>query len=195
MLKLIHFSRKLSNINRFASYKLDRGYSVADHCFRTSILAMQIADHYNKHNKNQVNVEEVLRKALLHDIEEASTGDIPQPIKVRCEEFKAAYKKLAKIIVKEDIMSGNEFAEFYTSLWENDKQGQSGEIILIADVLEGFQTVTMELRRGNNSLKGAYENILKELNKPKLSALLEKYQFAKMIYLEYANLTNHNNVE
>lgn len=44
--------------------------SVADHSFRTSILAMVLSD------LEGLNTEKVIRMALLHDVAEAETGDL-----------------------------------------------------------------------------------------------------------------------
>ena len=49
--------------------------SVADHTYSTSALAMLLADMEAK-NGRHVNVERVLRMALLHDLAEALTFDI-----------------------------------------------------------------------------------------------------------------------
>ena len=49
--------------------------SVADHSFSTTVLAMWLAD-LEVSNGRRVNLERVLRLALLHDLPEALTFDI-----------------------------------------------------------------------------------------------------------------------
>jgi putative hydrolase of HD superfamily len=49
--------------------------SVAEHTFSTSTIAMLLAD-MEARNRQQVDVEKVLRTALLHDLAEALTFDI-----------------------------------------------------------------------------------------------------------------------
>lgn len=54
--------------------------SVADHSYGVAFLAMLLADVAQAHG-HAVNVEHVLRMALLHDLTEARTGDWPATIK------------------------------------------------------------------------------------------------------------------
>lgn len=51
--------------------------SVAAHVYETTLVAMWIADHVDQ----DVDVEKVLRVALLHDIGEALLTDLPWPVK------------------------------------------------------------------------------------------------------------------
>ncbi len=54
--------------------------SIADHLFGVAWIAMLLADCAIAHGK-EINVEKVLRMALLHDLSEARTGDLPSTIK------------------------------------------------------------------------------------------------------------------
>lgn len=54
--------------------------SVASHVYGTACVAMLIADRARQRGLT-VDVERVLRMALLHDIPEARTGDLPSTVK------------------------------------------------------------------------------------------------------------------
>ena len=54
--------------------------SVADHSYGVAFIAMLLADQARAAGQ-PVNVERVLRMALLHDLTEARTGDLPATIK------------------------------------------------------------------------------------------------------------------
>lgn len=54
--------------------------SVADHSYGVAFIAMMLADRVRAAGQ-AVNVETVLRMALLHDLTEARTGDLPATIK------------------------------------------------------------------------------------------------------------------
>ena len=54
--------------------------SVADHSFGVAFIAMLLADRAQAAGL-EVSVEKVLRMALLHDLTEARTGDLPATIK------------------------------------------------------------------------------------------------------------------
>ena len=54
--------------------------SVADHSYGVALIAMILADRA-KARGMAVDVERVLRMALLHDLTEARTGDLPHTVK------------------------------------------------------------------------------------------------------------------
>lgn len=182
---LYNAAMRLGNIYRFASLKLDKPYNGAEHSFRVAVLSMCIADQYNSnHPTKQINIEEVLRKALLHDIEESLMGgDLPTPIKNRSAQFKAEYLKLGTELMAETVKH-SPMPEQYLKLWKEDKSGESGEVIRVADWLEALSSAHYEIIRGNLSMKMAYYN-LREMGQSKiLQSLLEKYPYARDFYNE-----------
>ena len=52
--------------------------SVADHCYRVSLLSMILADVLTAQDV-PLDVEKVMRIALLHEVAEARIGDLPFP--------------------------------------------------------------------------------------------------------------------
>ena len=52
--------------------------SIADHCYRVSLLSMILADLLTTHDVC-LDVEKVMRMALLHEVAEARIGDVPFP--------------------------------------------------------------------------------------------------------------------
>lgn len=180
---LYNAATRLGNIYRFASLKLDKPYNGAEHSFRVAVLAMCIADQYNvTHPTKKINVEEVLRKALLHDIEESLMGgDLPTPIKNRSAKFKAEYLALGTELMKETVQD-SPLPEYYLKLWKEDKQQESGEVIRVADWLEALSAAHYEIIRGNLSMKIAYYN-LREMGSD-MELVLEKYPYARDFYNE-----------
>ena len=76
--------------------------SVASHSFGVAVIAMLLADRARARGID-VNVERLLRMALLHDLTESRTGDLPSTIKRYFEKasIKAADESIAKDIFKE----------------------------------------------------------------------------------------------
>ena len=178
--QLYKAATRLGNSFRFANLKLDKPYTGAEHSFRVAILAMLIVDDYNNLNpKTPINVEEVLRKALIHDLEESKLGDIPTPVKNRSAQFKEAYMALGKEIMKDEIVAGSPNEELYLKLWVEDKKGLTGEVIKVADALEALSTAHYEIRRGNLSIKRAFLNLKASVQTPEMMALFEKFPYAK----------------
>lgn len=111
------------------------GESVADHCYRVSLLSMILADMLNTHGVH-LDVEKVMRMALLHEVAEARIGDVPFP---------------ALEYIPEDVKERGEdkavrsmFGEFgvvgekYIELWEEFEGNTSveGQLVRAADKLE-----------------------------------------------------------
>ncbi|UCH57824.1 MAG: HD domain-containing protein [Candidatus Bathyarchaeota archaeon] len=104
--------------------------SIADHIFRTSILALLLADLQG------VDSEKVVRMALIHDLAEAQTGDLTPEQKQK--------KGVEHLIEEEEAMERllsnlpKKIAEIWGSLWEDYRSGRSPEarIVLQADRLE-----------------------------------------------------------
>lgn len=182
---LYKYACRLTSIKRFAALKLDREYSAATHSFRVAILAMMIADDYNNHNPTTpINVEEVLRKALLHDLEEAFIGDIPTPAKKMLAEFNEAYDKLAEKVMKEEILASCPEPEMYFGIWKDQKTGDTGEIIKLADTLEALCTTFYELKRGNVVISKAHSKFIEWFDSETGKKLLAKYPLAQGMYEE-----------
>ena len=176
---------KLSNVARFAGKKLNHPYNTAEHSFRVASLSMLIVDDYNHKNpKNKINTEEVLRKALLHDLEESFINDIPTPAKKRNIKFMEAYDELSTEVMTNVIIGDNLVnKELYLKLWKEDKKGETGEIILLADKLEAWDTCLYELSLGNLTLKKAYIELGKWFVTQEGKRLFKKYPYAKEFFL------------
>jgi putative hydrolase of HD superfamily len=135
--------------------------SVADHTYSTSALAMLLADMEAK-NGRHVNVERVLRMALLHDLAEALTFDISKAYleylgkrgeAIKSELEQAAWKHLVKSI------HGVAMRRSYTRLQSefNDQKTVESKIVHAADRLDILLQI-LEYRR-----KGYPETMLADL--------------------------------
>lgn len=67
--------RNLDKIIRFNTMTRLKDETVAEHSFHAAFYAMILADLEIRAG-NKVNVEKVLRGAIVHDMEEALTGDV-----------------------------------------------------------------------------------------------------------------------
>lgn len=99
--QLIDFLRiieKLKCNTRHCYTTSGRKESVAEHCWRTAVMAMLCRDEYPK-----LDMDRVIRMALVHDFGEAITGDVPAFFKTDSheEKEKAAIKKLLATLPEE----------------------------------------------------------------------------------------------
>jgi putative hydrolase of HD superfamily len=109
--------------------------SVAAHSFGVGVTAMLLADEVQARGVN-VNMERVLRMALLHDWAETRLGDMPR---TAGNYFGAEARKAAETAAFGDIVSGSGATESeYKSLFRDYEQRHSLEAKLVkaADVLD-----------------------------------------------------------
>ncbi len=109
--------------------------SVADHCYRVSLLAMLLADILVEQGV-ELDTEKVMRIALLHEIAEARVTDIPA---VSLGYIPAEIKHQAEQKAAEAMLNPfGALGERYLALWEEFEQRSTLEarVVRAADKLE-----------------------------------------------------------
>lgn len=177
---------KLTSTPRFNGSYLVQPQSGADHAFRTAMIAMQIVDHYNasKKEKDQISREEVVIKALIHDVEESVIGDLPTPVKYITPEFRESVRIVEEKAMQDFVLkdAGPNSEEYY-DLWLNAKKEASGKIIKIADKLEGFIKIHFEISQGNQGLESAYHETMIWFNDNQ--DLMKQFPYALDLWNQY----------
>jgi putative hydrolases of HD superfamily len=109
--------------------------SIADHLFGVAWIAMLLADRARSRGQ-EVSVEKVLRMALLHDLSEARTGDLPSTIKPYFPGD--ALKQADEKVVCDILQPLGEAGAGYLALWHEYEQRTSLEsrIVKAADKLD-----------------------------------------------------------
>ncbi len=173
MKKFLQRIRGLDRIIRFSARNRIKDESVSEHCFHVALIGMILSDLERKFG-NKVDIEKVLRSALLHDMEECITGDI-------LSDFKHADKKLSKEIEKmskkfvslllKDLP--RDLGIFYQKIWENSTNLRSleGKIVKAADRIEALLYCLEEIEMGNKSFKPVVRKVIKELKSLKLKSV------------------------
>lgn len=143
--------RRMKSIKRCNNFPVQQKEDVAQHSYYTSVLAMAIADEYNiwatEHNlgfhplddenqKQEVNVEKLLRKALLHDTDEVFTSDIPWNIKHADEETHKVIEAAISKRVEAAYADTGELLQEYKQIARTCKEDFEGLVLNIADMLE-----------------------------------------------------------
>jgi putative hydrolase of HD superfamily len=134
--------------------------SVADHSYGVAVAAMLLADELIARGV-AVNMERVLRVALLHDWAEVRTGDMPRTATAY---FGASARKRAERVAFEDIVGEIETggaAEMYNALHKDYEERESLEARLVkaADVIDLLvQTLAFE-RAGVRGLDEFWEGV------------------------------------
>jgi putative hydrolase of HD superfamily len=131
--------------------------SIADHTFGVAWIAMLLADRARAQG-HEVNVETVLRMALLHDLSEARTGDLPSTIKPY---FPGATLQQADEQAARDILQPlGELGATYLALRQEYEQRASLEarIVKAADKLDLLLQAREYEKGGAKSLGEFWEN-------------------------------------
>ncbi len=151
--------------------RLQRNESVADHSFALSLLCLFEGE------RRGYNVERLLKLALLHDLEEAITGDLtPQDKESRGENI----VRTQKISAREQLLSHfpRENQRAYRELWSELENERSKEAQLVheLDKLEMALQANEYARGGIEAakLKEFYESSMAAIKDPKLKRLLDE---------------------
>jgi putative hydrolase of HD superfamily len=109
--------------------------SVAAHSFGVAVIAMLLADRARTRGA-EVDVERLLRMALLHDLTEARTGDLPSTIKEYFD--RAAVRAADERIAEEMVAELGQAGQSYLELWRDYERRASIEARLVkaADKLD-----------------------------------------------------------
>ena len=160
---------------RFIVYKCHFREDVEHHSYFTALYAMVLADLERKAGK-PVDVERLLRMAVLHDAEEARTGDIHHPFKHQSVAFTEAidgkaFEWFAGLLggLPEDV------AESYLQLRkaERDETWPEATILKAADKIEALLWAYEEYLLGNVQVRKALivEDILSKLDEIQLGTV------------------------
>lgn len=147
--------------------------TVSGHTFFVTFVAYLISTEIE-----EVNVLNVLEKAIFHDVPEALTGDIISPTKRRVEGFEAAVEDVESKMVRETLLPllPDAMANHYTPLMLKPFEGGiEGKIAKAADVMGSLIECKMEIQNGMNIsfFKRGYESLKTQLENMNLHILNE----------------------
>jgi len=86
--------------------------SVAEHCWRLTVMALLVADEFS-----DLDIDKVVKMCLIHDFGEALTGDIPSFLKTEEDEDKEA-SAIADLLKHLPESTSYEFTELFAEMAE-----------------------------------------------------------------------------
>jgi 5'-deoxynucleotidase YfbR-like HD superfamily hydrolase len=150
-------SSRLRYVIRYSTCQRLHSENVAEHSYYVALYSMLIADWAiitNREAGSKVDHAEVVRYALLHDLEEAITGDIPRSFKYSLPEMAEIYHSGAEMamtqICHELYPQGHSsytMCEEYINDWRQakDEETMEGCIVRFADYLAVLSYMVNEL--------------------------------------------------
>jgi putative hydrolase of HD superfamily len=131
--------------------------SVAAHSYGVALTAMLLADEAAGRGA-EVNVERVVRLALLHDLQETRTGDLPRTV---ADYYGAEVRRRAERAAFDDVMRplGEKLSSAYAELHEDYEARASLEARLVkaADIVDLLAQALMFERAGARGLDEFWE--------------------------------------
>jgi len=130
------------------------GESVADHSYAVALIAMLLADRM----KLDIDVEKVLRIAILHDLSEHMLGDIHAPASKFLGED---VKETAELRIMENLFREYEGGEDYVALWREfaERSSVEGKLVRAADKIEMFTQAFQYEAAGNRMLDDFWDYV------------------------------------
>lgn len=145
--------------------------SIADHSFGVAFIAMLLADRASAKGL-EVNTEIVLRMALLHDIAEVRTGDLPSTVKPY---FPGKALAEANDKAANDVLHGlGDAAVYYKAIREQYETRESLEarIVKAADKLDLLFQAREYQSGGATNLEEFFENAAEDFTLLGLDGLI-----------------------
>lgn len=130
------------------------GESVADHSYGMAVTALVLAEMV----ETPVDRERLLVMALIHDLAETITGDVPYPAG---RFFPDQAKAAAEEQVLSELLAGLPVRDDYIALWREYKSGSSveGRLVKDADRLERLVQAAAYERAGAADLDEFWEEV------------------------------------
>lgn len=152
---------RLRYVFRYSTSRVQHPESVAEHSYYVALYALMIATWYGytySDGRGLFSLDKLLRRALLHDLEEARSGDFPRPFKHSSPEMEAilsaagrqAFSQLIDKLTPVELIR-RELKEEWFHAKDNSLEGR---IVEFADFLAVLGFMMQEgAANGNQSIK------------------------------------------
>jgi 5'-deoxynucleotidase YfbR-like HD superfamily hydrolase len=181
-------TRQMSSVIRYSSIPHGRGENVAEHSYYVIFYCLLIAKDMEK-DGYKIDYYKLLVSAVIHDLDEAITGDIIRPVKYSSEELRDKLEHVADIYCRHTLRKlDNGGAEELYDYWEKAKDPSTleGQILQVCDMLSVIAYCIERIKSGNTYmqtiLRGAYENFMSHWDtevyrryRPQILELCKKY--------------------
>lgn len=150
---------KLKNQNRYTQGFKIYTENVAEHSYYVVLFTDFICNAINADNELRI---KCLRYAMIHDIPEMYTSDVPRPMKVRNHD-------LVDVLLKEEYNFMDnclpQYSELYKECSSRDTNYKVNLVVETADILSVMQYAMVEEKLGNTDIYRLRENAMDRLDK------------------------------
>ncbi len=152
-------SRRLSSIIRYNNTPRIKEENVAEHSFYVAFYVMILSDFVQGIDKHKA-----VLLALVHDIEESISGDIPHNVKLKYPDLNDSLERMNYLIASE--IFGSRHSK-YLDLWKETRIHDTLEskLVDLADKLSVYLYSSDEVSMGNSFMCKIKNDVLKNLEK------------------------------
>lgn len=137
------------SVYRYSSRPVIKAESVAEHTF----FVMLYSDMINAKLGYPADTGDLLRRALIHDIDECVTGDFVRSFKYSDPELRRHLQRASDVFVQDMLSSYNVPTGSLYGAWNRGKsQGIEGDILRVSDFLSVVAYLMRELQMGNATM-------------------------------------------
>ena len=140
VIKVFSISQSMASIRRYSQLHLVKPESVMEHTGFVCLFTYLLSEEINSVSGEKVDIGLALQRAVVHDIDEVVTGDIPRPTKYFSERSKDIFNEIAEIgidqIIDElDIWDlPDEAITKFRKNWIDAKSGREGIVLALSDL-------------------------------------------------------------
>lgn len=187
-----NFFATLDRLRWIQRWGLKRNVSpenVMEHSWQVTTIAHALAELANANGK-QINVGEVIKAALYHDVSEIITGDLPTPVKYHSSTIRDAYKAIEKEAEQELLEKlPTKLRPAYENYLLSDQIPHDIELLVkAADLISALIKCNYEVRAGNaaefSEAKKSIETRLGQLNLPEVDEFLSQFMDGYVLTLD-----------
>jgi len=153
---LVGMPVRLRYVNRFSTCRVNKFETVAEHSYYVAFYALMISE-WCVQNKISHDRKIILERALLHDLEEAATGDFPRGFKYSDDSLRkhmneVALKGLKSVVIA--LWNDENVIKNIMDFWQNAKDDSiEGKILELADFFSVLSYVYEEIRSSNFTMR------------------------------------------
>jgi len=147
--------RRLAHVYRFSSIQTTRKENVAEHSYFVTLYCLVlgrmingIVERAGRSTSVPVDMEKLLTRAVVHDLDEGLTGDFIRTVKYYSEATKEALDTVAGVMMNEiETMT----FEGIKQVWEDARDGSlEGDILAVVDLAVVSTYAVEEVNMGNH---------------------------------------------
>lgn len=163
---------QLRYIKRFSNCRTVMNESVSDHSYYVSLIALFIAEYLELQPEEELSL---LRRCIVHDIDEVLTGDIIHQVKYYNPEIRKGVKNMALELLAEMFKKilPDRWNNVWSSYFLQKDETIVGRVVSFCDYASAVAYVYEEVVGGNVFMLRNVDALLEDISKFKD----EKYEF------------------